>query len=57
MPMKCMAQMPLPIASAPPAIQKYGARPWAWRTRIARLRAVYDARMATRIDTKTSRGS
>ena len=53
-PTKCMAQMPEPIATAPPRIQANRERPAASVTRPARLSAEYDATLATSIDTRTS---
>lgn len=57
MPTKCMAQIPMPIANAPPDNQYRAAgRPLAARTRFAMPNAVYDARTATPRDTRTSEG-
>lgn len=54
MPTKCMAQMPVPMANAPPAIHQRAAWRGALDTRSARLSAVYEARMATRTDSRTN---
>ncbi len=40
MPMKCIDQMPQPMAAAPPTIHNLGEEPFARATRDARLRAV-----------------
>ncbi|MNS84465.1 hypothetical protein D3C72_1182940 [compost metagenome] len=57
MPTKCMDQMPMPMANAPPASQYFAAgSPLAALTRLAMPSAVYDARMATPRDTRTSEG-
>src|SRR5580692_4882856 len=55
MPMKCIDQMPQPIASAPPTthmpvLVEFLAR----ATRADRLSAVYDTKIATRIESRTS---
>ncbi|SIK72394.1 Uncharacterised protein [Mycobacteroides abscessus subsp. abscessus] len=56
MPMKCMDQMPRPMASAPPVSHTLRATPVVARTRLAIPSAVYDARMATQIDSTTRAG-
>ncbi|MNQ64030.1 hypothetical protein D3C85_784340 [compost metagenome] len=57
MPTKCMDQIPMPMANAPPASQYRAAgSPCEARTRLAIPNAVYDARMATPRDTRTSEG-
>src|SRR5690606_22056435 len=43
MPMKCIDQIPVPIAIAPPISQAMAVRPDADATRPAMLSAVYDA--------------
>ena len=52
-PTKCMAQMPEPIAIAPPTVQASMVRPFDCATRPARLSAEYEAAIATRIETTT----
>ncbi|MNT58153.1 hypothetical protein D3C72_1955710 [compost metagenome] len=54
MPIKCIDQIPVPMASAPPAIHRYTARPLAVVIRPVRSRAVYEARMATHSEINTS---
>src|SRR6185312_10828587 len=54
MPMKCMDQMPEPIATAPPTAQMRAAGPFERATRDARLNAVYDTNTATATDSSTS---
>src|ERR1700692_472153 len=52
-----MDQMPSPMAPAPPISQKTRARPRAAVTRPARSSAVYDAQIAMRTESATSRKS
>ena len=47
MPMKCIDQMPSPMAAAPPASHQRATRPSAVARRPAMSSAVYEARMAT----------
>ena len=53
MPMKCMAQMPKPMAKPPPTSQARAASSVATRMRSASVSAVYEARIATRSDIST----
>jgi hypothetical protein len=55
--MKCIDQIPVPMAKAPPATHQRAAAPAEWATRSARRSAVYDARTATSHETRTSDGS
>ena len=57
MAMKCMLQMPTPIAREPPASQSLRLRSRDDVTLRARSSAVNDARMATTIDAPTRNGS
>ena len=63
--MKCMAQMPIPIATAPPASQyhlafvRFARGRWAAAYRVTRdaeSSATYDAVIATTIESRTSQG-
>src|ERR1700722_14688858 len=55
MPMKCIDQMPQPIASAPPTTHiPVLADVLARATRADRLSAVYDTKIATTIESRTS---
>jgi hypothetical protein len=54
MPMKCIDQTPMPIATPPPPIHAARPRPCASCTREPRSSAVYDAITAVAIDTATS---
>ena len=53
MAMKCIDQMPPPMAIAAMASQPPRAQPWDARTRPPRSSAVYEAKHATRIDSAT----
>ena len=53
-PMKCMDQMPMPIENAPPISQSWAERPLEAVMRVARSSAVYDAKIATMIESSTS---
>jgi hypothetical protein len=53
MPMKCIDQMPSPIAAAPPASHQRATRPWVLASRPAMSSAVYEARMATSSENTT----
>src|SRR5688572_21568060 len=52
-PMKCIAQIPVPIETAPPINQTRAESPLDAVTRVARSRAVYDAKIATSTDINT----
>ncbi len=54
MPMKCIDQMPIPMANAPPRSQDTAAAPVDAVMREARSSAVYEARAATRNESRTS---
>ena len=54
MPMKCIDQMPMPIAAAPPSNHQRPDEGPASATRAASFRAVYATTMATRMDRPTS---
>jgi hypothetical protein len=56
MPMKCIDQIPLPIASAPPTSQSRDNVPCARATRAESRSAVCDTKMATATDRTTSQG-
>src|SRR6185437_13228816 len=49
-PMKCMDQMPEPMATAPPMAQRRAAGPFERATRDARFSAVYETKTATATD-------
>ena len=53
-PTKCMLQMPMPSATLPPASHAMRKRPYAALTRAESASAVYDARMAIRMENATS---
>jgi hypothetical protein len=54
MPMKCIDQMPRPMANAPPSSHEAAAAPAEAVMRDARSSAVYDARIATNNDSATT---
>ena len=54
MPMKCIDQMPMPIAKAPPRSQETAAAPVEAVRREARSSAVYEASTATRNESSTT---
>ena len=54
MPMKCMDQMPMPIAAAPPSSHRRPPERPPSATRAASLRAVYATTIATRMESATS---
>ena len=54
---KCIDQIPMPIATAPPASQTRWARPHVAAIRPANWNAVYDAMIAITTDSMTSLGS
>src|SRR2546430_9630951 len=54
MPMKCMDQIPLPMASDPPASHQRAELPFVAVMRPAIARAVYEASMATAMEMTTS---
>src|ERR1043166_97940 len=54
--MKCIDQMPMPIAVAPPHSQSRADLPRAVTMRPAMSSAVYEARIATKNDAATSSG-
>jgi hypothetical protein len=54
MPMKCIDQMPVPMAIPPPTNQAVAATPLDAVIRDARLSAVYEASDATKTETRTS---
>ncbi|MCY1373894.1 hypothetical protein D9M69_611950 [compost metagenome] len=56
MPIKCIDQMPMPMATAPPAVHKCTARPLAVAMRPVRSSAVYEARIATQSEMMTRVG-
>ncbi len=56
MPMKCIDQIPPPIATAPPPSQRRADERFAFDTRTARLSAVYETRIATITERLTSHG-
>ncbi len=53
MPMKCIDQMPNPIATAPPSNHQRATLPCAVASRPAMSNAVYDASTATTIEKPT----
>ena len=57
MPMKCIDQIPPPIAIAPPPSQRRADERFAFDTRTARTSAVYETRIATITERQTSHGS
>jgi hypothetical protein len=56
MPMKCIDQTPLPIASAPPMSHSLDGTPFERATRADKRRAVWETRIATATDRTTSQG-
>jgi hypothetical protein len=56
MPMKCIDQIPLPIALAPPTSHSRDDAPCARATRAESRSAVCDTKMATATDRTTSQG-
>src|ERR1700761_6850019 len=56
MPMKCIDQMPMPIATDPPTSHHLDAFPWASVTRPAISSAVYEASIAISTEAITSQG-
>src|SRR5690242_230574 len=54
---KCMLQMPVPMATLPPESHASRARPRAAVTRPASVSAVYDAQIASRIESATNGAS
>ena len=57
MPMKCIDQMPLPIASAPPmSHNRLEGAAFVRATRAERLRAVCETNIATATDSATNQG-
>src|ERR1700678_4003264 len=54
MPIKCIDQMPQPIASEPPLSQSFDGTPSLRATRAERLSAVWDTKIATATDRNTS---
>ena len=57
MPIKCMAQMPTPMAKPPPSSQTSATRPVEEATRPAISSAVNEASIATSIETITVNAS
>ena len=53
MPMKCIDQMPVPMATAPPTSQSCADDPFARATLAASRSAVWDTTMATSIESST----
>src|SRR5579862_7445872 len=53
MPMKCMAQMPVPMAREPPDSHSHEREPGARATRADRRSAVWETTMATRTERTT----
>jgi hypothetical protein len=56
MPMKCIDQIPLPMASAPPSSHSRDSAPRVRTTRTESPRAVCETKMATATDKATSQG-
>ncbi len=56
MPMKCIDQMPMPMATAPPSSHRRPPPRPASATRAASLSAVYETTIATRMESATSQG-
>ena len=56
MPTKCIDQMPLPMAKAPPPSQSLDGTPSLRATRAERLSAVWETKIATATDKTTSQG-
>ncbi len=57
MPMKCMLQMPVPIASEPASHQMRATCVSVERTRFARSSVTYDAKLAISTEVSTTHGS